>query len=83
MYKNKNTDGSLNISGRKIAMLRKKMVPKTSQRQFAEMLQLNGLDIDKNAIQKIEKGKRFVTDIELKTLAKVLKVSSDWLLADQ
>ena len=83
MYKNKNTDGRLNISGKKIAMLRKKMLPKTSQRQFAEMLQLSGLDIDKNAIQKIEKGKRFVTDIELKTLAKVLKVSSDWLLADQ
>ena len=83
MYKNKNTDGRLNISGIKISILRKKMVPKTSQRQFAEILQLNGLDIDKNAIQKIEKGKRFVTDIELKTLAKVLKVSSDWLLADQ
>ena len=46
------------------------------------MLQLNGLDLDKNAIQKIESGQRFVTDIELKTLAKVLNVSSDWLLDD-
>ena len=82
MYKNKNIDGSLNISGRKIAMLRKKMVPKTSQRQFAETLQLNGLDIDKNAIQKIEKGKRFVTDIELRILAKVLEVSYEELLDD-
>lgn len=82
MYKNKNVDGSLNISGKKIAMLRKKMQPKTSQKKLADMLQLNGLDLDKNAIQKIESGQRFVTDIELKTLAKVLNVSSDWLLDD-
>ncbi len=82
MYKNKNIDGSLNISGKKIAMLRKKMQPKTSQKKLADMLQLNGLDLDKNAIQKIESGQRFVTDIELKTLAKVLNVSSDWLLDD-
>ncbi|MBR1779337.1 MAG: helix-turn-helix transcriptional regulator, partial [Clostridia bacterium] len=40
------------------------------------------LDLDKNAIQKIESGKRFVTDIELKILAKVLNVSSDYLLDD-
>lgn len=82
MYKNKNLDGSLNISGKKIAMLRKKMQPKTSQKKLADMLQLSGLDLDKNAIQKIESGQRFVTDIELKTLAKVLNVSSDWLLDD-
>lgn len=82
MYKNKNLDGSLNISGKKIAMLRKKMQPKTSQKKLADMLQLSGLNLDKNAIQKIESGKRFVTDIELKTLAKVLNVSSDWLLDD-
>ena len=63
-------------------MLRKKMQPKTSQKKLADMLQLNGLDLDKNAIQKIESGQRFVTDIELKTLAKVLNVSSDWLLDD-
>lgn len=82
MYKNKHIDGKLNISGKKIAMVRKKLFPKVSQRKLADILQLNGLDLDKNAIQKIESGKRFITDIELKTLAKVLKVSSDWLLED-
>ena len=80
MYKNKNFDGSLNVSGKKIAMLRKQMDPKTSQRMLADKLQLIGLDLDKNAIQRIESGKRFVTDIELKALAKVLNVSSDFLL---
>ena len=37
--------------------------------------------IDKNAIQRIESGKRFVTDIELRYFAKVLKVSYEELLA--
>ncbi len=43
-----------------------------SQRELADRLQIAGLDIDKNAIQRIECGKRFVTDIELVVLSKVL-----------
>ena len=39
------------------------------------MLQLAGLDLDKNAVQRIESGQRFVTDIELRTIAKVLNVA--------
>jgi len=31
-----------------------------------------GLDVDKNAIQRIECGKRFVTDIEIIALSNVL-----------
>ena len=82
MYKNKNEDGSLNVSGKKIAILRKAIKPKTSQRMLADMLQLSGIDLDKNAIQKIESGKRFVTDIELRALAKVLNVTADYLLEE-
>lgn len=44
------------------------------------MLQMAGLDIDKNAVQRIESGKRFVTDIELKVIAEVLGVSYQELL---
>lgn len=80
MYKNKNNDGTLNISGKKIKELRKKLVPKTSQRLLAEKLQLQGIDLDKNAIQKIEAGQRFVTDIELLAFADVFAVSVDCLL---
>ena len=58
----------------------KKLNPKVSQRAFADMLQLKGLDLDKNAIQRIEAGKRFVTDIELKIIADVLQISTDKLL---
>ena len=44
------------------------------------MLQIHGLDVDKNAIQRIDSGQRFVTDIELKAIASVLNVSCDTLL---
>lgn len=80
IYKNRNIDGSLNICGSKIAIMRKKLNPKVSQRAFADMLQLKCLDLDKNAIQRIEAGKRFVTDIELKIIADVLQISTDKLL---
>ncbi len=74
MFKNKNGDSN-NISGKNIARIRKATSPKLSQRALADKLQLLGIDIDKNAVQRIECGKRFVTDIELVVIAKTLKVS--------
>ena len=78
MFTNKSQDGQNNICGAQIAQLRKEM--KLSQRQLADALQLAGLDVDKNAIQRIEAGKRFVTDIELVYLAKVLNTDLETLL---
>ena len=78
MFINKSKDGLNNICGSKIAVLRKDM--KISQRVLADKLQLAGLDIDKNAIQRIECGKRFVTDIELVFFAKIFNVTVDKLL---
>ena len=83
MFKNKTSDGKLNISGGKIAQLRHAMPEKMSQRVLADRLQLEGVDLEKNAIQRIEKGERFVTDIELKALAKVLGVTTDELLSGE
>lgn len=80
MYKNKAVDGSNNLCGRKIKQFRERMPLKPSQKQFSDMLQIAGLDVDKNAIQRIESGKRFVTDIELKTIARVLNVNYSDLL---
>ena len=82
MYKTKASDGKLNICGVKIAKLRLAMVPKCSQRALADRLQLVGLIFSKNTVQCIESGTRFVTDIELKTIAKVLGVTADELLSD-
>ncbi len=73
MFINKAKDGRNNLCGKQIARYRKEAGK--SQRQLAEALHLAGLDIDKNAIQRKEAGKRFVTDIELFALAEVLGVS--------
>ena len=78
MFINKGIDGKNNICGKQVALLRKKLGK--SQRQLADALQLAGLDVDKNAIQRIECGKRFVTDIELMYMVRVLNVSYQELL---
>lgn len=82
MFKNKTENGRNNICGTKIAELRKSIVPKMSQRILADKMQLLGVDVDKNAIQRIETGQRFVTDIELIALKKVFNVSYEFLLED-
>lgn len=82
MYKNYGPDGRHNLCGKYVAKSRKMMKPAVSQRALADMLQLAGLDIDKNAVQRIESGQRFVTDIELKALAQVLGVAVEDLLND-
>lgn len=78
MFINKSEDGLNNICGKNVAALRKNL--KISQRELADRLQLAGLDVDKNAVQRIECGKRFVTDIELIVLAKVLDIDITELL---
>lgn len=77
MYKNKADNGRNNISGLNIRSLRKSMPIKTSQHALAYKAQLYGLDIDKNAIQRIESGERFATDIELRVFASIFGVSAD------
>ena len=80
MYKNKAPDGRNNICGKRIKKFREQLPEKTSQKQFSDILQIAGLDVDKNAVQRIESGDRFVTDIELKIIARVLGVSYQELL---
>ena len=79
MHKNK-FNGRNNICGFNIAKIRKSMIPKMSQRALADKLQLIGLDVDKNAIQRIENGKRFVTDIELSAFSQLFNVTANQLL---
>lgn len=71
MFINKTNDGLNNVCGKNIARFRTEL--KISQRELADRMQLVGIDIDKNAIQRIECGKRFVTDIEIIAFAKVFR----------
>lgn len=81
MFINKTKEGLNNICGKNISFFRTNM--KISQRELADRMQLVGIDIDKNAIQRIECGKRFVTDIEITAFAKVFNVSYDKLLREK
>ncbi len=78
MFINKTPEGLNNLCGKAIARLRTAM--KISQRELADRMQLVGIDIDKNAVQRIECGKRFVTDIEIVAFAKVFDVPLTELL---
>lgn len=78
MFINKTADGKNNVCGKNIAAFRMNMG--ISQRELADKMQLVGIDIDKNAIQRIECGKRFVTDIEVIAFSKVFNITLDELL---
>ena len=73
MFKARTADGRNNITGIKMKELRKAL--KISQRELSDRLQVVGLDIDKNAVQRIESGQRFVTDIEILAIAKFFNVT--------
>ena len=78
MFSNKSYDGLNNVCGKNISKQRMKL--KISQRELADRMQLVGIDIDKNAIQRIECGKRFVTDIEIIAFKKIFNVDFEALL---
>ena len=70
MFINKTPDNKNNICGENNMKFRKEL--KLSQRALADKLQLIGLNVDKNAIQRMESGQRFITDIELVHLSEAL-----------
>ena len=78
MFIIRTNDGLNNLCGKQIARFRMQLG--ISQRELADRVQLAGIDIDKNAIQRIESGKRFVTDIEIVAFAKVFQVTFEELL---
>ncbi len=80
MFINKTKDGKNNLCGGNIAKYRCQM--NISQRELADRLQIIGLDVDKNAIQRMESGQRFITDIELVYLCKVLSKNLDDLFEE-
>ena len=80
MFKLKTEGGRNNITGYRLIEIRHSKG--LSQRQLAKMMQLAGYDVDHHFIRRIENGERFVTDIELVALSKVLEVSINDLLDD-
>ena len=83
MFKTKSETSGNNLCGANVSRIRKSKHPKMSQRMLAERLQLYGMDVDKNAVQRIECGKRFVTDIELVAISHALETAISELLPEQ
>lgn len=69
-----------NIVGTRVRQARKAAKPPITQTDLAARLQVLGVVIDQSGLSKIESGQRPVSDIEVAALAKVLKVSVEWLL---
>lgn len=78
MFSTHTKTGRNNMVGYTVAKIRKQQLI-ISQRELADRLQIIGLDIDKNAVQRIESGQRFITDIELIYLAQVFNITVEEL----
>ncbi len=71
-------NGKKNICGERVYIARKKL--KISQSILAARLQVEGINIERESISRLESGERFVADYELAALSKILNVSTEYLL---
>ena len=71
-------NGKKNICGDRVHEARCRL--RLTQSDLAAQLQVNGINIERDSVSRIEIGTRFVADYELRELAKLLKVSVAWLL---
>jgi len=71
-----------NIVGDRIVQARKVAKPPITQKDLIARLQVLGIKMDQSTLSKIENQQRPVTDIEIITLSKALKVSAAWLIKE-
>lgn len=73
-------NGKLNAIGHKIKEYR--IQNKMTQKSLTEQLQLLGIDINKNSLQKIEHGNRIIKEYELAAFSIIFNISADELLKE-
>jgi HTH-type transcriptional regulator, cell division transcriptional repressor len=76
------TTRGFNILGGNIRKGRLRMDPVLSQSDLAARLTLRGLSIDRTTVTRIENGKRYLRDFEIKAIAKVLRVTVSKLFGE-
>lgn len=76
-----NLDGRRNVSGERVRQVRTRK--RLTQADLAARAQTTGAILEQDAISRIENGSRIVQDYELRALAEVLGVTSDWLMEDE
>jgi transcriptional regulator with XRE-family HTH domain len=69
-----------NLVGRRVKKARITRGSRLTQDALSGRLAARGVSIDRAGIAKIETGRRFVSDFEVKALAQALGVSVGWLL---
>ena len=70
-----------NFVGRRVRKARLALKQPLSQDALSGRLAARGVAIDRAGIAKIETGRRYVSDFEVKALAQSLGVSVGWLLS--
>ena len=70
--------GNKNICGANVERIRKQQGMK--QAMLAAQMQLAGVDINPSSLSKLEGQIRIASDIELKTIARILRVSMEELV---
>lgn len=71
---------SRNIVGKRVKEARTLHSPPLTQDQLSGKLAVEGVQLDRVGIAKIETGIRCAFDFEVRALASVLKVDANWLL---
>jgi transcriptional regulator with XRE-family HTH domain len=71
-----------NVLGARIRHARLRLDPEVTQSDLAARLSVLGLEMDRPTVTRIENGERYLRDYEIRTLAKVLKVSVAWLFEE-
>ena len=72
-----------NISGRRIAEARLAAKPPITQGDLSARLALNGVQMDRAAVAKVENNLRRVLDFELRAFSIALGVEVSWLLGGE
>lgn len=70
--------GRRNICGDRVR--KERVTRRISQERLAAKMQMRGVEIEQDAISRIEAGERLVTDYELRTFAAVFQVPIESLL---
>ncbi len=72
-----------NISGQRICVARMMRHPRMSQAELVAQLSTKyQIDMSVNTLSKLENGDRYITDMELVAISKILQVSTAWLLGE-
>lgn len=71
-----------NKAGHRIRVARFMANPILTQDELAAKMRMRGFLFTKNTLSRIENSNRHITDLELLAFAKVLKVSTAWLLEE-